>query len=323
MLRTHVWAKVAPIAVTAAALALLGGCSDSSGNDGNVGTAGTGGSGTGGNGGEASGGTGGTPVECDDGPGYAEPLNQRKVTLVKARVVDTDGAPIGDLAIQVCGTDICYFGKTNDKGIVTSCTNDICSEGVKPPSALNKPAFKHGSGIDYARFAFLLPEGQTEYDLGDVPALKLPAPGTGDALTPGQTATSNGIEVTLAADAGLRVEGYFDDEEMQFRADCMDLSEAPEAVDTTLGLEMLIGIGPIEVKICPAASMSVPNNENWEPGTEVEFLLHGIDITEEWAPYAGWAVVSTGAVSADGNSIVTTEGEGIPQLSVIGIRRKP
>lgn len=322
MLRTHVWAKVAPIAVTAAALALLGGCSDSSGNDGN---AGTGGAGTGGTGGEASGGSGGTRVEavCDDGPGYAEAVNQRQVSLVEGRVVDTEGAPVADLGVQVCGTDICYFGKTDDQGIVTSCVNNICSKGVKPPSALNKPAFKHGSGIDYARFAYLLPEGQTAYDLGDVPALKLPAPGTGDALVPGESATSNGITLSLAADAGLRVEAYFTDEQMQFRAAFMGLSDAPEAVDDSLGLEMLIGIGPIEVNICPAASMSVPNNENWEPGAEVEFLLHGIDITEEWAPYAGWAVVSTGAVSADGNSIVTTEGEGIPQLSVIGIRRKP
>jgi len=47
-----------------------------------------------------------------------------------------------------------------------------------------------------------------------------------------------------------------------------------------------------------------------------------VDVEEEWAPYSGWAKISDGAVSSDGTSIVTAAGQGIPQLSVIGIKRK-
>lgn len=321
---------MAPIAAAAASLALLGACSDDTGNNGGEGNAGSGNAGTGnagtGGSGAGNGGSGGShDAVCDPGPGYDEPTAARKIVTLTATVVDASGSPIVGMATQLCGTDICNFAKTDENGVATypSCAaSDPCTTGPKPLSPFTKPAFKHGSGVNYARFAYLLPAGE-DFDLPAVRALELPAPGTGDALLAGQTAESGGVELMLADDASIHSEGFLTPDEEQFRIAFLDVDDAPAAVDPSLGLEMLMGVGPIEVNICPAATLSVPNTEGWAAGTQVEFLLHGIDVTEEWAPYGGWAVVSTGAVSEDGNSVVTTDGEGIPQLSVIGIRRKP
>jgi hypothetical protein len=65
----------------------------------------------------------------------------------------------------------------------------------------------------------------------------------------------------------------------------------------------------------------LPNSAGWQPGTEVEFFLHGLDIEERYAPYGGFAQFAEGEVAADGTSIVTTQG-GLPLLSLVGVRRK-
>ena len=67
--------------------------------------------------------------------------------------------------------------------------------------------------------------------------------------------------------------------------------------------------------------LSVPNTTGWAAGTEVEFWIHGVSVKEEWAPYGGWGKVSDGKVSSDGSRVETNEGDGIPILSVIGIRK--
>lgn len=87
-----------------------------------------------------------------------------------------------------------------------------------------------------------------------------------------------------------------------------------------LGLGALFGLGPLETRLCPPAQLTVANVPGWEPGTLVEFLLHGSDISEEWAPYGGWAPVSTGFVSDDGSTIATESGRGLPVLGLIGVR---
>ncbi len=61
----------------------------------------------------------------------------------------------------------------------------------------------------------------------------------------------------------------------------------------------------------------------WPAGTAVEFYIHSVSVDQEWAPYAGWAKVSDGAVSADGKTIATADGQGLPVLEVFGIQKKP
>ena len=70
-------------------------------------------------------------------------------------------------------------------------------------------------------------------------------------------------------------------------------------------------------------TLTVSNDTGWPAGTAVEFFVHGTDVGEYWAPWGGWAKVSDGQVSADGKTISTNGGGGVPELSAFGIRKKP
>jgi hypothetical protein len=94
-------------------------------------------------------------------------------------------------------------------------------------------------------------------------------------------------------------------------------------VDPSLGFGIIVALTPEGTEVCPAAKLTVPNSPGWPAGSAVEIYLHGVDVAEAWAPYGGWAKVSDGIVSSDGASVTTVDGSGLPELSVVGIRRKP
>lgn len=309
-----------------------GGTSGTGGNGAAAGSSsgGSGGVGASGGSGGATGGTagaGGSGPQCAAGPGYATNPSPTRVDQVLAKIVDPQGAPAADLLVQVCGTDICVNGKTDADGVVVTCQSggQICTPGVNPGQNLTHPAFKYGSGLNFVKFAYPLPTNSTQFDLGTLTIIPLDPPGSGQAFAPGASVSSHGIDLTLAADTKVTIDQltYLSDDEQQFRAVTFDPSDAPDAIDSSLNLEILIGTTPIETAFCPPAALSIPNTKGWAADAEVEFFLHGVSIEEEWAPYAGWAKVSDGKVSSDGTKIVTNDGEGIPHLSVIGVRLKP
>jgi hypothetical protein len=93
-------------------------------------------------------------------------------------------------------------------------------------------------------------------------------------------------------------------------------------LDGGAGIELLYALAPVDMTFCPAATLSLPNSAGWAAGTEVEFLLQGLDIDRQpWAPYGEWAVVATGEVDASGENVVTT-GDGLRVLGSIGVRRR-
>ncbi|MCB9584156.1 MAG: hypothetical protein H6718_02105 [Polyangiaceae bacterium] len=327
--------------LTAGALA---GCSSDGGNEASGGSSGSGGSGaaagstsggtggagaTGGAGGSAGGvgGSGGSTPQCADGPGYATNPTPSRVDQVLAKVVNPQGAPVADLLAQVCGTDFCVNGKTDATGAVVTCQSggQICTPGINPGQDMTLPAFKYGAGLNFVKFAYPLPSGTTQFDLGTLAIVPLGPPGSGQTLTSGATVTSNEVELTLAENTAVKIDQltYLTEDEQQFRAVVFDPADAPDAVDPSLNLELLVGTTPIETEFCPAATLSLPNSKGWAADADVEFFVHGVSIEEEWAPYAGWAKVSDGKVSSDGTKVVTNDGEGIPHLSVIGVRLKP
>lgn len=275
---------------------------------------------------DAESGTGGDDgnegPQCEEGPGYAQETAPRTITSLTGRVVDASGNALSDVPVQLCGTDLCFIGKTGASGVVMECKGGVCTDGFNPSNPMTNPAFKHGRGVDYARFAYAVPAGDS-FDLGDVAALRIPAPGQGEALEAGKTVSSNGIALTTAEGTVFGVSlDFIADNEKQFRAALMNPADAPPAVPAELGLELIVGMAPFDTDVCPGAKLSVPNSQGWATGTPVEFLLHGLSVTEEWAPYAGWAVIGTGAVGNDGTTIEMDEDTELRQLSTLGIRRK-
>jgi hypothetical protein len=242
--------------------------------------------------------------------GMALPLT---VLSVKGRVLDPNGAPIPKLLAQVCGTNLCINGTTDATGTA------LVDVGNK---MLTNPAFKYGEGYKFARFAAPLPKGGAYEFADDNTTAALPAQGA--AFTPGQDAVSGGVTLSIPAGGVVNVDTLnYDMPDMQlFRAVEIPIAKAGPAVDKSLNLEILYGAGPIETTLCPAAAVSVPNTPNWPAGTAVEFFVHGVDVSEIYAPYGGWAKVSDGVVSADAKAVVTAKGGGLPIVSAFGVRKK-
>jgi hypothetical protein len=311
-----------PFAMLLLGSACGGGSSgDNGGSGGTGGTLITGGSagmiGSGGSSGQgAAGGSAGSGARnaCPEGPGTPGAVRQQQVSSVQAQLLDLAGNPAIE-SPQVCGVDVCVFIEDTDSSGNLS---------IAPARFFDRPAFKNGIGLRYAKFAFLLPN-QPDHDLGAVRTVSLPAFADGAELVAGRDVSSGPVTLTLAADAKLEIDilTYTKAEERTFRAAGVPIDQAPRAVDPSLGFALLFALSPVDTVICPAARMSVSNTPGWAPATAVEFFVHGVSIEEHWAPYGGWAKLSEGAVSSDGASITTAQGGGIPVLGVIGIRQKP
>ena len=153
--------------------------------------------------------------------------------------------------------------------------------------------------------------------------VRLPALETGVPLSAGSAASSGGLSLLPPAGGTIRIDQltYESVEEQSLRAVRVPNELVPQFADAELGLELVYGATPVDTHFCPPAALRVDNTEGWAPGSEVEVLLHGVAIEEEFAPYGGWAKVSDARVSTDGAHIETTS-PGIPVLGVLGLRRK-
>lgn len=280
----------------------------------------TSGGGSGGTGG-GSGGTGGgarcsdAPVGrdvCPSGPGYDDGQAGISAGSVRATVVDTEGEPLAELMVFICGTDACSMPEFTDADGNVS---------IAFFEEMAKPAFKYGDGLEVGRFFPLLSESTTETDLGTIATPRLPEPGA--CLVAGAVHESGGVELTLASDAMVELPpiDYPTPDEGTFRAAELPLELAPAGLDAGEGLEAIFALAPTGAVVCPPATVTLPNTPGYEPGTEVDLLIHGVDVDEEWAPYGGWISVGTGRVDEAGERIETVEG-GLPMISNVGVRAR-
>lgn len=260
----------------------------------------------------AEGGNAGTSsVECDRGPGYAENPEPALIERVGATVLDDAGEPYANLLVQVCGLDICTNGYTDEEGVTS----------VSPGERITQAAFKYGDGLGFGKFALALSASETEFELGVLRTVRLPE--TGAALSAGETSASGGVHLHVPANGSVEFDllVYRNEDEQAFRAAELARADAPVGLFGDSGVELVFALAPVDTEFCPAATLDFPNSDGWDPGTEVEFLLHGLDLSERFAPYAGWAVIGSGAVDENGERLVMLEG-GVRTLSAIGVRRR-
>jgi hypothetical protein len=266
------------------------------------------------NGGAANGagGSGGTAPRCAEGPDYTDEPALREAGSISANLIRLDGAPAASVECQLCGIDVCLsIVRSDESGRVTM-------QGGAP---LDTPAFKVGDGLDYVKIALELAGGAIEHRFDDLLAAELT-----DTLQPfegGGTVSGQGVTLRFEPDGVARVDtlSFPEPSQQTFRVVELPAERIAEIAPASQGLEALFGLGPVETALCPPAELSVPNAPGWPAGTEVDFVLHGTNVSEKWAPYAGWARVSGGAVSDDGAVITTHAGEGLPVLGLLGVRR--
>ena len=245
------------------------------------------------------------------GPGYPGTITPLTFMSTDATVLDVNNAPVAGQPVFVCGVDICPFSG------MTDATGHAAFNGSK---SLDRPAFKFGDALTYARFGVPITTATTM--LGMLHTVKLPAAGA--AMAAGKSATSGNVTITLAAGTTLDFNiMYQTPAEQELRAAAMPVAMAMPLIDPKLTLAVLYGVAPAETVFCPAAAVTAPNDPQWPAGTDVEFYIHSVEVAQDWAPYARWAKVSDGKVSADGMTISTTPGQGLPVLEVFGIQKKP
>ena len=238
----------------------------------------------------------------------------RPFESLTARVVDLAGVAASGISAQACGVNLCLYGTTEEDGTVS----------ILQSQSLDRPAFKYGLGRDFIKVALPLP-ADARLELGEQRTARLPPASEGARWSIGGQTTSGDVTLTLAADTReLDFDPFdFDSEQLRlFRAVGIPPDQAPDAVDASLGLELLYGMTPVDTELCPPARLEVPNEPGWPAGAAVEVFLHGVDVAERWAPYGGWAKVSDAAVSPDGAKIITADGGGLPVLGLVGMRRR-
>jgi hypothetical protein len=237
------------------------------------------------------------------------------VLSVDAQLVDTTGAPAAGHMLFVCGTDTCSTPiKTDAQG---KAHFDLCLNMVEP-------ALKYlGDDAAFVGFASAL-SGATE----TFPAATLTAlPLEGQAFPASDSGSVSSGGVTLAVSAAPTFDPTMpsDSSSEEFRAASVALADAPPGLEASLGVKALWGLWPLNAKLSPAGALTVPNPDptGWPAGTQVDFVMNGMDEGLKPAvPYGGWGTIGTGTVSQDGTNITTDTGtgDGLPILGpIVGV----
>jgi hypothetical protein len=235
--------------------------------------------------------------------------------VVSATLVDLAGTPLPGFFVQVCGLDICpALQPTNDAGAVTLDSTRF---------SVGTPSLGYGDALHYPLLLVPVPPGPT-VDLGTLVTAALPP--SGAAFSPGGDAVSGDVTVTLPPGGAATVDSlvYDSADKQALRTVAIPVSkEASIPGVAANGLALLYGVSPIDTLFCPAAQVTVVNRVGWPAGARVGFYILGDDTAQPWAPYGDWALISHGAVSADGTTIRTADGEGFPLLEAFGVRLEP
>jgi hypothetical protein len=254
-------------------------------------------------------GAGGALVGCDP-PGHQTPVSTLQLATFSVRLVDPLGSHLPDTPALICGKDVCSLVTTDGSGRI--------DKTFSPPLQGDAIALKTGDGIRFAEF--VLPIEESTADLGDQVMFPFPDATSGTVPAPDTAVESNGVSLVVTRGASVEIDPivYTRAVDQQFRAVVVAPTEFPDAVDGGEGFGLVVAVRPVDARICPPARLSVPNVPGWAPNAEVEVFLHGVSISEAYAPYGGWAELTRGVVDADGKTVTTTAG--VPVLGTFGFR---
>ena len=263
---------------------------------------------------------GGVPV-CNPSTTYGG--NEAKIYegTVIASLVDETGAvlPAG-VPLFICGLDVCA---------APAMTTGAASVSVSTSLSMKRPAFKFGDALTYAEFGIPLTTSATDFTTmgtGKLATAKL-ADSPGAALTAGAPATSGDVTITPpnGSTVSINLLVYATSSQQLFHAVSIPVTNAALLLPKApTGFALLYGVAPVETMFCPAAEVTValPASLGWQAGAAVEFWITTTDAAQTYAPYAGWALMSDGVVSANGKTATTTPGQGFATLENFALRLK-
>jgi hypothetical protein len=301
-------------AAFAAAAALSSGCS--SGASASPGTD-AGGSDAGVTSGDAAVTTGDAdvPTSC------TTPVDQRPdggVCVLEAtgRVTDLSGLALADLTMTFCGS-ICYGSRSDPSGAFVIPVGDYLDTQNYAMHADGRP----DHAVDYLRMQGGEPQVVTA--TMRLPALppstvQLPADGA-----PASTVTVGDVTLSIAAGTtfDLDVEDFGTTAGRILRVAPVAMTDAPShAVQASL--DAVYALAPSGAKSSSKMGVTVRNGAGLPASTAVDVLVLGDDYFSIPPNVGVFSVQASAHVSADGATIQTDPGEGISELTWLGLRRK-
>jgi len=254
--------------------------------------------------------TGAAP--CSDSnppPGSVCPLE------VTGQFANNAGLALDKVVVSVCA-GLCFYGKTDAMG-----NFDV---SVDMPIVLADFAFEAHGRPDAASYYTPLPPGSgpTLSYAQALPLLRLPASGT-QILADGTQQTVTGDDITLDIPAGSKVLFSVEDFGVAHGHELRTLQlGSPSALPfgvTTPPLSALYALSPFEAAFDKKVGLSIVNRTGLPANAPVEILVQSGLLNDK--PPAGVMVHAANAhVSADAQTIVTDAGEGIVELTWIGLR---
>jgi hypothetical protein len=242
---------------------------------------------------------------CDDAGTGVCPVD------VHGQVVDENSQPVAALTVSVCA-DQCFFGMTGSDGKFR----------VVPDQHIvldNYALELHGRPDHVTYYTPLAPANGL--DVSFAQPLVLPSlPASGPVLAAGGTFTSGDVSVTIPAGAMLvfDVEDFGTPNGHQLRV----LAIASPASLPFVGTpppDALYACSPFEVSFSQKASLSIVNH-GLPAGAAVEIQqLRGL--VNDGAPAGHWLHAANAHVSADGKNITTDPGEGVTELTWLGLKK--
>jgi hypothetical protein len=227
-------------------------------------------------------------------------------------MLDPSDKPVGGIPVFVCGTNLC-----------TSPSKTAADGSVEVAACLPfaSPALKVFSDPAWAPFAALLPGSGPSFTLGNVTLTPLPQQGGAPLASGSGTVTSGGVALTLSSTTvTFDVEHQSPDSQL-FRAAPVAQGALPSTLQGQVAAAW--GLAPLNTKLKPAVQVQLPNAPAWAAGAAVDVYLNGTDTATATppAPWGGWGLLGTGAVSADGSSIVLTPAQGgLPEIAMVGVK---
>jgi hypothetical protein len=288
-------------------LLIAPGCGDDGGS-------GAGGGGVGGAGSTTTSGTTSSTStggpECEAPPSNPSSENRVEVSNVQATARDEAGQPIADVDLQFCGRDTCLYGTTSLVGTVTF--NQGGGDGT-----VDKPLFKPGDSLVLGKIGYLY-DGEPSFE-GIFPRMQ----DSGSAIAVGASVEVAGAQIEAPAGGVVVIDDLIYDApaKQTFRAASIPTASV-EAVTGDASFSMVYALGPNDTLFCPPAKLTLDNYAGLAANAEVEFFVQEVNVGEHFGAYGTWNKVSEGTVSADGQTVSTNDGEGMPVLLAVAVRLK-
>jgi len=277
------------------------------------------------------------PGDTND-PDCSEPVDERPIGSVcihevKGSVVaESDGTPLAKMIISVCG-GVCYFGITDDTGHFDNHVGHYIIPGQFQVLVHGRP--------DHASLYVKLPAPDADGNIilpKSIATPKYDQVGPAMPADDGPGATVTAGDVSVIPPDGLE---YDLDPEDVANGDAGRLMRSVKWTSTTppdfvagSDFAALYALAPFNMRFCksrpcPDANsnptkipVSVKNTTSLAAGTPVEFFILGTDLYSLPRTAGTLLVQATGKVSADGKTIDTDPGQGINELSFLGVRVK-